>query len=92
MEQLKQNQGNYFLFGLPVEAKLIYGPVVCSYPLEGYKKIPIHELVIRIKNDTGINLDKKANSFLTTATRIKDEFGDCMHEFVWFFFSKPEMN
>lgn len=92
MEQLKQSQGNYFMFGLPVEAKLVYGPIVCSYPLSEYKKIPINELIKRINSDTGIDISKKANSFLTTATRINDEFGDCMHEFVWFFFSKPELN
>ncbi|MBS3079827.1 hypothetical protein J4218_06910 [Candidatus Pacearchaeota archaeon] len=92
MEQLKQNQGTYFLFGLPVEAKLVYGPVVCSYPIDSYKNIPIEELIKRIKRDTGIDVGNKSNSFLTTATKIKDEFGDCMHEFVWFFFSKPIMN
>lgn len=92
MEQLTTTQEKYFLFGLPVEAKLVYGPVVCSYPLTVYRKIPIKELLEKIKQENGIDLSKKANSFLTTSTKIKDKYGECMHEFVWFFFSKPEMN
>lgn len=92
MEQLKQNQGTYFLFGLPVEAKLIYGPVICSYPANLYKKIPIYELIEKIKQDTKIDISKKANSFLTTSTRVKNESEDYMHDFVWFFFSKPQTN
>ena len=80
------------MFGLPVTAKLAYGPVICSYPIDAYKKIPIYELIEKIKKDKGIDLSEIANSFITTSTRIKDEFGDCMHDFVWFFFSEPELN
>jgi len=92
MEQLKQTNGKYFLFGLPVEVKLIHGPVGCSYQIKYYSKTPIKELVNRIKQEEGIDISTKANAFLTTSIRLKDEFGDCMHEFVWFFFAKPQLN
>jgi len=96
MERLTQNQNKYLLFGVPVEVKLVYGPVVFTYEIEQDEKINektlIYDLVNQIKREENIDLTKFSNTYLTTGINLVTGNKTTRHEFVWFFLSKPVMN
>jgi len=94
MEKLKQiAEGEYFLGNQPVTPHLVYGPVMYTSPVvvEGLD-LPIDSLVQRIKSETGVALEKIANSYHSGGISITEQDGKkTRHDIVLFFksISKP---
>lgn len=92
MQKLKQlSEGEYSLGNIPVIPQLVYGPVLYIYRFIVEEELPIEELVFQIKRETGVDLEKLANSYNSGGITITEKNDKkTRNEFVCFFNSIPK--
>ncbi len=93
MQKLKQlAEGEYFLENHPVTPILVYGPVMHTYPVVVENlDFPIDSLVHQIRAETGVELDKIANSYHSGGISVTEQNNrKTRHDIVLFFNSIPK--
>ncbi len=93
MQKLKQiAEGEYFLGNQPVTPILVYGPVMYTYDYidKEHIEVPIGFLVEKIKAETGVDLERIANSFHSGGISVSHGEIFTRHEIIMFFNSRPK--
>lgn len=93
MQKLSQlTEGEYFLGKMPVKPELVYGPIMYTYNFTNDpSEIPIDSLVQKVRAETGVDLEKVANSYHSGGISVAEQNGKkTRHEIIMFFMSRPK--
>ena len=96
LQKLRQlNEGEYLLGNYPVSPKLVYGPIMYTYDdnVDFNHEKPMDTLVEQVRRETGVDLEKIANSYHSGIISVEQDGKKTMHELLMFFnSSKKPMN
>ncbi len=93
MQKLTQlTEVEYFLGKTPVTPHLAYGPISYTYNYadEQHRDLPIDSLVEQVQEETGVDLEKIANSYHSGGISIAHNQINTRHEIIFFFKSTPK--
>lgn len=93
MKKLRQlSEGEYFLENQPVIPKLVYGPIMYSYNYtdKNHIDLPIDLVVESVGEETGVDLERIANSYHSGGISVEHGDKKTRHEIILFFNSIPK--